>query len=166
MASESATGDFGNRGWLETLVGLDTVVGRWRGDASGDLPAEARALLRAAGAGDAAAGRAIGDAATLIGMAAAHVSLVIDPSLLVLSGPLVGDDGEVLERVRTVVSRVMPRPPKVVRSTLGEHAMLTGSLLVATQDARERLRRRLRRSEGQAPESTAGGLRELADVTA
>ena len=54
-------------------------------------PDLARALLRAAQAGEEAALRAIGDAATLIGMAAANLSLVIDPSLLVLSGPLVGN---------------------------------------------------------------------------
>jgi predicted NBD/HSP70 family sugar kinase len=30
MASESVAGDFGSRGWLETLVGLDTIVRRWR----------------------------------------------------------------------------------------------------------------------------------------
>jgi predicted NBD/HSP70 family sugar kinase len=166
MASESATGDFGNRGWLESLVGLDTIVRRWREDASGDWPGQARALLEAARAGDPAAARAIGDAATLIGMAAAHVSLVIDPSLLVLSGPLVGDGGEVLERVRAVVSRIIPKPPKVVCSSLGESAMLTGSLLVATQEARGRLRRRLRGSGNQTRESLAAQPRQLADVLA
>jgi len=108
MAPESVTGDFGSRGWLETLVGIDSIIHRWRPDAPGDLPGQARALLQAARAGDAAALRALGDAATLIGMAAAHVSLVIDPSLLVLSGPLVGDGGEVLERVRAVASGVIP----------------------------------------------------------
>jgi len=100
-------------------------------------------------------------------MAAAHVSLVLDPSLLVLGGPLLANGSEVLERVRAVVSRINPRPPKVVRSALGEHAMLTGSLLVATQEARGRLRRRLRESAGRTREGlTAAGARELADVTA
>jgi hypothetical protein len=111
--------------------------------------------------------QALGDAATLIGMAAAHVSLVIDPSLLVLGGPLLASGSDLLERVRAVVARINPRPPKVVRSALGEHAMLTGSLLVATQEARGRLRRRLRESSGRTRESLkAAGTRELADVTA
>ena len=46
-------------------------------------------------------------------MAAANLSLVIDPSLLVLDGPLVENGGDLLERVRTVISRIIPRPPKV-----------------------------------------------------
>ena len=89
MASEYLARDFGTRGCLETLVGFDTILRRWQPEASGDLKDLARALLRAAQAGEESARRAIGDAATLIGMAAANLSLVIDPSLLVLSGPLV-----------------------------------------------------------------------------
>jgi predicted NBD/HSP70 family sugar kinase len=134
-------------------VGLDVIVRRWQPDAREDFPQQASRLLEAARAGDPVALGAIDDAATLIGLAAAHVSLVIDPSLLVLSGPLVGSGGEMLERVRAVVSRIIPRPPKVVCSILGEQAMLSGSLLVATQEARGRLRRRLRDSQGTTGES-------------
>ena len=144
MASEFLSRDFGTRGCLETLVGFDTILRRWQPEARADQPEVARALLQAAQAGEEAAVRAIGDAATLIGMAAANLSLVIDPSLLVLSGPLVGNGGDVLERVRRVVSQVIPRPPKVVCSLLGDGAMLAGSLLVAAQEARGRLRQRLR----------------------
>jgi predicted NBD/HSP70 family sugar kinase len=148
MGPEWLAGDFGDRGCLETLVSLDAVLCRWLGRAPKEPAVEARALLRAAAAGDAVAGQAIAEAATLIGLAAAHVSVVIDPSLLVLSGPLLGDGGDVLERVRTVVSRVIPRPPRVVCSRLGEAAMIAGSVLVATQEARGRLRRRLRELNG------------------
>ena len=152
MAPEHVARDFGSRGCLETLVGLDVIVRRWRPEAREDFPRQASRLLEAARAGDPVALGVIDDAAVLIGMAASHVSLVIDPSLLVLSGPLVGSGGEMLERVRAVVSRIIPRPPKVVCSVLGEQAMLSGSLLVATQEARERLRRRLRNSQGRTPE--------------
>jgi predicted NBD/HSP70 family sugar kinase len=167
MASESVAGDFGSRGWLETLVGLDTIVRRWRPEATGDLREQARALLQASRDGEPRALQALGEAATLIGMAAAHVSLVIDPSLLVLGGPLLANDGELLERVRAVVSRINPRPPKVVVSALGEQAMLTGSVLVATQEARGRLRRRLRESAIRDGEGlTAAVAREAADASA
>jgi predicted NBD/HSP70 family sugar kinase len=158
MASEHLTRDFGSRGCLETLVGLDVIVRRWQPEAREDLPQQASRLLQAARAGDPKALRAVDDAAVLVGMAASHVSLVIDPSLLVLSGPLVGSGGEMLERVRGVVARIIPRPPKVVCSTLGEQAMLSGSLLVATQEARGRLRRHLRDTQGRGAGSpgTAG----------
>jgi predicted NBD/HSP70 family sugar kinase len=144
MGSQFLTEDFGSRGCLETLVGVDAIVRGWRPEAREDLARQAQALLGAARAGDAAARQAIGDAATLIGMAAASLGLVIDPSLLVLNGPLVEDGGDVLQQVRSVVSRIIPRPPKVVCSTLGDRAMLQGSLLVATREARERLRGLLR----------------------
>jgi predicted NBD/HSP70 family sugar kinase len=148
MASEYLARDFGARGCLETLVGVDTVLRRWQPDAGGSLEDVARALLRAAQAGEEPARRAVGDAATLIGMAAANLSLVIDPSLLVLHGPLVENGGDVLERVRSVVSQIIPRPPKVVCSALGDGAMLSGSVLVAAQEARGRLRGRLRNPPG------------------
>jgi len=157
MASEYLARDFGTRGCLETLAGFDTIVRRWQPEARGDQPDVARALLRAAQGGEEAALRAIGDAATLIGIAAANLSLVIDPSLLVLSGPLVGSGGDVLERVRSVVSQVIPRPPKVVCSALGDGAMLAGALLLAAQEARGRLRRGLRDPQRTERRSVAGG---------
>jgi predicted NBD/HSP70 family sugar kinase len=156
MAPEYVARDYGLRGCLETLVGFDAILGRWRPEARADQPGAASALVLAAQAGDAAALRAIGEAATLIGIAAANLSLVIDPSLLVLSGPLVGGGGDLLERVRCVVSQVIPRPPKIVCSLLGDGAMLAGSLLVAAREARGRLRARLRdprSADGRSPSS-------------
>jgi predicted NBD/HSP70 family sugar kinase len=168
MASEHLGQDFGTRGCLETLVGFDTILRRWQPEASGDLKAVGRALLRAAQAGEESARRTIADAATLIGMAAANLSLVIDPSLLVLDGPLVENGGDLLERVRSVISRIIPRPPKVVCSALGEGAMICGSLLVATQEARGRLRGQLRGPSGpDSPEDSqaAKGPTALVDAT-
>ncbi len=166
MASEYLNRDFGTRGCLETLVGFDTILRRWQPEASGDFGDIARALLRAARAGEESARRAIGDAATLIGMAAANLSLVIDPSLLVLNGPLVESGGDVLERVRSVVSQIIPRPPKVVCSALGDGAMLSGSLLVATQEARGRLHGLLRDPHGPEARVAAKGPTAVLDATA
>ena len=166
MAPEHLTCDFGTRGCLETLVGVDTILNRWRPDASGHPKDLARALLRAAQAGEESARRVIGEAATLIGMAAANLSLVIDPSLLVLSGPLVETGGDVLERVRVVVSQIIPRPPTVVCSALGDGAMLSGSLLVATHEARGRLRGLLRDPHGPEARLAAKGPKPLVGVTA
>jgi len=150
MAPEHVARDFGSRGCFETLAGLDSVLRRWRSDMPGELRQQASELLRAVRSGDLEAQRVLDDAATLIGMAASHVSVVIDPSLLVLSGPLVAAGGEVLERVRGVVARIIPRPPRVVCSELGDQAMLAGSLLVATNEARDRLRQRLPRPPSHA----------------
>jgi predicted NBD/HSP70 family sugar kinase len=166
MASEYLGRDFGTRGCLETLVGFDTILRRWQPEAGGNLKDLGRAFLRAARAGEESARRTIGDAATLIGMAAANLSLVIDPSLLVLGGPLVENGGDLLERVRTVISQIIPRPPKVVCSALGEGAMICGSLLVATQEARGRLRGQLRGPNRPEERQAASGEPVLVDATA
>jgi predicted NBD/HSP70 family sugar kinase len=165
MASEHLARDFGTRGCLETLVGVDTVLRRWKPDAGADQRELARALLRAARTGEDRARQVIGEATTLVGMAVANLSLVIDPSLLVLSGPLVETGGDVLEQVRSVVSRIIPRPPKIVCSALGDGAMLAGSLLVATQEARGRLRRWLRDPHGPAARAAARGPTVLVDAS-
>jgi len=144
LGPEHLTRDFGSRGCFETLAGLDAVVRGWRPKARGDLEAHARALLQAARAGEASARRALREAATLVGIAATHLSLVIDPSLLVFGGSLVEHDGGLLEEIRGIVTRVIPRPPRVEASVLGEKAALWGSLLVATEEARGQLRRRVR----------------------
>jgi glucokinase len=158
MAAEHVDREYGSRGCMESLVGLDRIVARWRPDAREGLQQQASRLLQAAQDGDPEALRVIHEAATLIGMAASHVSLVIDPSLLVLSGVLVGTGGEMLEEVRRVVGRIIPRPPKVVCSALGDQAMLLGSLLVATQEARGRLRRRLPHAPGRAADKASPSL--------
>ncbi len=132
--------DFGSRGCLETLAGLDALVRRWRPKARGDLDALARALFQAARSGDANARRAISDTASLIGMATTHLSLVIDPSLVVFGGALVQHGEELLEETRRIVSRIIPSPPQLLASALGEKAALWGSVLLATEEARRRLR--------------------------
>jgi predicted NBD/HSP70 family sugar kinase len=166
MASEHLTRDFGTRGCLETLVGADQVLRRWHPEACGGVEDHGRALLRAAQAGEESARRVLDEAATIIGIAAANISLIIDPSLLVIGGPLVENGGDVLERVRGVVSQIIPRPPKVVCSALGEGAMLCGSLLVATHEARGRLRLWLRDPAGPQQRLTAGGPVAVLDATA
>jgi predicted NBD/HSP70 family sugar kinase len=155
MGAEYVGRDFGSRGCLETLVGLDSILERWRPKKRVDARSRAAQLLEAAHGGDDEARAILDEAATLVGMAASDVSLVIDPSLLVLSGPLVEDTGgALLEQVRHVVSRIIPRPPKVVCSSLGDQAMLAGSLLVATQEARDLLRRHVRDVRGQEARTT------------
>jgi hypothetical protein len=46
--------------------------------------------------------------------------------------------------VRRIVERIVPGSARIVVSALGKEAPLWGSLLVATTEARERLRERLR----------------------
>jgi len=101
-------------------------------------------LFEAARAGDPRALRAIDEVTTLIGIAVANVSLVLDPSLIVLGGAVAAQGALFVQRVHRTVDRIVPGPTRIVVSTLGEEATLWGSLLVATTEARERLRPPLR----------------------
>lgn len=143
MGPQFVEADFGTRGCLETLAGLKALAARWPRTAFGDPDRWVARMFEAAQGGDTAAALAIEEAATLIGIAAANLSLVLDPSLIVLGGPVAQGEAFVAKVQRTV-ARIVPVPTEIVASTLDKEAPLWGSLLVATAAARERLRQRLR----------------------
>jgi glucokinase len=84
------------------------------------------------------------EAAVLIGMAVANLAVVVDPSLIVLAGAMMTQSELLVQEVRRVVQRVVPASPEIVVSALGKEAPLWGCLLVAGEEARARLRLRLR----------------------
>jgi predicted NBD/HSP70 family sugar kinase len=139
--------DFGSHGCLETLAGLGALAARWE-------PSRRREngwvgeLVQAAQDGDRKARTILDETATLLGIATANLCLVLDPSLVVLGGALVAQGGPLLDDVRRIVGRIIPTPSQIVPSALGEEAPLWGSLLVATREARVRLRERLRHARG------------------
>jgi glucokinase len=126
------------RGSLEAIAGLEALKTKWQAEQPGDSDWIAD-LFAAAKAGDASAQRTLDDAATFIGIAAANVCSVLDPSLVVLGGGLLAG-GALLEPVRQIVSRFIPMPSAIVTTSLDKDAPLWGSLLVAMRAARERLR--------------------------
>jgi glucokinase len=145
MGAEYAETDLRARGGgLETLAGLKALSARWAGPADVDGDGWVGALFNAAAAGDEPARRAVRESATLIGIAIANLSVVIDPSLIVLGGALVTQGPRLLDDVRAIVERVVPRASPIVRSSLGQEAPLWGAVLLATIDARDRLRTQLR----------------------
>jgi predicted NBD/HSP70 family sugar kinase len=145
MGPQYVATDFGTRGCLETLAGLKAIAARW--SQSGRVPADGwvRALFDAASAGDPLARGIVDETATLIGIATANLSVVLDPSLIVLGGALFAQAPELADDVRRIVSRIVPTPSAIVLSALDKDAPLWGSLLVATQDARQRLRQQVGR---------------------
>ena len=146
MGPQYLDGDFGSRGCLETLAGLKALSGRWPG-ADGRDPAQWLAeLFEAAQAGDGRARQAVDETARLIGIAVANVIAVVDPSLIVLGGALFAQAEPLVHEVRSVVHRIARAPIDVVMSALGKEAPLWGGLLVATTEARGRLRHRVRES--------------------
>jgi predicted NBD/HSP70 family sugar kinase len=143
MGPQFADVDYGTRGCLESLAGLQALAGRWPRGARGD-PAEWMAeLYKAAEAGDEVARRAVDETATLIGIAVANVAAVLDPSLIVLGGALMAEGGPLVAQVRTVVERIARSPLEIVVSALGKDAPLRGCLLMAATEARKHVRLRL-----------------------
>lgn len=146
MAPEYVTVDFGSRGCLETLAGLDALRARWP-EAEREDPAHwVVDLIAAADAGDARAQRAVHDTAQLIGIAAANVCTVLDPSIMVLGGAMFAQAGRLVELVRSVVQKLTRTSFDVVLSELGKEAPLAGCLLVAATEARARLRQQFSRT--------------------
>lgn len=152
MGPQYLDGDYGSRGCFETLAGLQALARRWP-RADGRDPAEWLAeLFEAAQAGDPRARTAVDETARLIGIAVANVAAVVDPSLIVLGGALFAQAEPLVREVRSVVHRIAHAPIDLVVSALGKEAPLWGGLLVATTEARGRLRHRVRETRVAAAE--------------
>jgi predicted NBD/HSP70 family sugar kinase len=136
--------DFGSRGCLETLAGLQSLAARWPRGGHGDPARWMAELFEAAQKNDRAAHQAVDESARLIGIAVANVGAVVDPSLIVLGGALFAQAEPLVHEVRKVVSRISRAPLEIVVSALGKEAPLWGSLLMASREARRQLRLRLR----------------------
>ena len=148
MGIEHLRRDYGARGCLETLASLKGAAERWAPAQDGERRGWVAALFEAAASGDRKAQAAIEETASLLGIAVANLSLVLDPSLVVLAGALFDQGGDFAGVIRRVVRRVVPSPPEIVVSALGNEAALWGSVLVATSEARLRLRHNLGRHDG------------------
>jgi predicted NBD/HSP70 family sugar kinase len=132
--------DFGSRGCLETLAGMEALAARWPRAPRTDPDQWVAALMEAAQDGDAQARRAVQETARLIAIAVANVGTVVDPSLIVLGGGLLGQADGLLQEIRRTVTRIVRMPVAVVPSALGQEATLAGTLLVASREARRHLR--------------------------
>jgi glucokinase len=150
MGPQFVDRDFGPRGCLETLAGLKSLANRWARSRRGNTDRWVAELFEAAQGNDRAARKAVEEAAALIGIAVANLSLVLDPSLIVLGGALIAQGEPLLSEVRRIVARLVPAPLEIVVSALGKEAPLWGTLLVATIEARGHLRLRLREARADA----------------
>jgi len=136
--------DFGERGCFETLAGLHALAERWPEASQADPAGWVPTLFEAALAGDRKAKKAVEETARLIAIAVANVGAVVDPSLIVLGGALFAQAESLVHEVRKIVERIRRSPMEIVSSALGKDAPLSGCLLVASNEARQRLRHGLR----------------------
>jgi glucokinase len=133
----------GTHGCLETLAGLRALAAQWPEATEGDPDAWLPRVFEAARSGDARAREAIRQTATLLGIAAANIGTVVDPSVIVLGGALFANAGPLAGHIRTIVERFSRAPVEIRLAGLGKDAPLAGCLLVAATHARETLRERV-----------------------
>jgi len=144
MGPEYVDVPYGSHGCLETLAGLHALAARWPEAAQGDPESWLPRLFEAAQSGKVRARRAIDETATLLGIAAANIGTVVDPSILLLGGALFANAAPLVKQVREIVQRISRAPMEVGLAALGKEAPLAGCLLLAATAACDRLRDQVR----------------------
>jgi len=142
--------EFGSRGCLETLAGVEALAARWPRAGEADPARRVSALMESAREGDGEARRAVEETARLIAIAVANVATVVDPSLIVLGGGLLVQAEPLFQAIRGTVRRILRTPVDIVPSALGQEAPLSGALLVASREARRQLRHLTREAPARA----------------
>lgn len=125
----------GSRGCLDTLAGGPALLELFRDDPGMQ---RIRDLLVRADSGDASARRVIADAGRHIGIAAASLSNLFDPELLVIGGELAQAGEILLAPLRHALERSALAGeggvPEVVQGELGDRAELLGALALAIEN--------------------------------
>jgi len=99
--------------------------------------ADPRAVFGAAREGDEAARAVVAEVARRIALHVAPFAAVADVELVVLGGGIGANGDLLLDPVGRHLAELLPFPPRLEVSTLGEAAVLTGALAVGVQSARE-----------------------------
>jgi predicted NBD/HSP70 family sugar kinase len=107
-------------------------------DWPGSRPSTVEELFEQASAGVPAARELVDAEAYQLGLTIASACAVFDPELVVLGGGI-GSNPQLLPGVRQTVAAIVPFPPRLESSALGEVASLTGALCIALNGAREEL---------------------------
>ena len=106
----------------------------WRGGP----PTTVEDLFRRAAAGERPAVKLVEEECTRIASVIASICAVIDPETVVLTGG-VGDNDQLVDRAGELAEAMIPFPPTVIRSGLGDRASLIGAIYLAAQSAKQEL---------------------------
>mgnify|MGYP003345842604 FL=1 len=69
----------------------------------------------------------------------AAVSAITDVELVLLSGGIGRQAEFFLAPIKKLISEILPFPPKIAVSKLGDNGILIGTLQIATEEAREKV---------------------------
>jgi predicted NBD/HSP70 family sugar kinase len=114
-------------GTLETAIGSAGIVARYAA-AGGDPSLSVRDLF-ARLADDALARQAIDETARLMALAIVAVVATVDPEIVVLGGSI-GAHPAFVDRVRARLAELLPAPPRIEASALGNRSGIVGALAV------------------------------------
>src|SRR4051794_30687772 len=135
----------GNRGCLETVantIALTSLLSRSRNET-----VTLSRLIDLVRAGDRGARRAVADAGDAVGTALAAAINVLNPELVVIGGELAAAGDVLIEPIRAAIDRRVVAPAantvRIVPSTLGERAEVTGAAAMQLTRAPQALAERL-----------------------
>ena len=128
----------GNRGCLETVVGGSYLLGLLPRHPTHEQPT-LPGMVQAALDGDLGSRRVIGDAGRAVGVAAAMLCNVLNPSMIVLGGELAQAGELLLDPIRQVLNRRTLRAAaelvEVRCGELGDRAVMVGALATVVRGA-------------------------------
>lgn len=101
-------------------------------------PTTVEDLFSRAAAGEKLAVTLVEEECARIASVIASICAVIDPQTVILTGG-VGDNDQLIAQAGRLAEAMIPFPPSVVRSGLGERASLVGAVYLAAQSARSEL---------------------------
>ena len=131
-------------GNLESICGEDTIAERAQERevtlAAGESGQPTiRSLSEAVAAGNSEATEILDAILNHFGLAIANIASLLDPRVIVVGGDIHEAMDVAVQRLNEIIGRLVPAPPAVVGSTLGDQAVLKGSLYQAHKDACDRL---------------------------
>ena len=131
-------------GYLESICAEDAVVEREKQTLAG-LEAEnsqrptIRSISKAASAGNAKAIEVLSSILEPLGLAIANIASLLDPQVVVLGGDIHFAMDMAVDGLNQTIGKLVPTPPQVLASSLGDQAIIRGTLYQAHQDACDRL---------------------------
>jgi predicted NBD/HSP70 family sugar kinase len=120
-----------------SAAGIAALAERMATD--GAAAVEAPEVFEAARAADPVACAIVAEVARWVAWYAAAIVAVADPELIVLGGGIGGSSDLLLGPVRDELVGLVPRPPRVETSTLGDGAVLAGALAMGRRLALDRV---------------------------
>lgn len=105
---------------------------------SGGPPTTVEDLFSRAAAGEKPAVALVEEECERIASVVASICAVIDPETVILTGG-VGDNDRLIARAGTLAEAMIPFPPRLIRSGLGDSASLVGAIYLAAQTAKREL---------------------------